>query len=410
MKKSSVKNIKKKMNLNPYSKCPSMKNNNLIKKYIANFESYNNIINKKILSLNKNNNITNNLTNNINILKSPIKTTKKEDANSSKQYTMKIDLRRLKSNDNNKSYSTSINIINNFNMNINQIKQIQLNSTTNNNKNFINFGTSLPNNLNNTNNKILLFNKELSHCNNTNMSSTNRNNNFFNHKKILLSTLNKKINSPETSKINSYISISSGDFLKIKKTVIQKRHKKNKMNFPKNNYSNLSSNLSGIILSIKKHHHSVKNKGKSANKEKRISLIGVNNKKIKKFKKVDINNDILEVKRKQKKQKYSSVDKDIMCKDSKQLFSDRINYKKVNSSKLKKNISSFIKIKKVNRQNNINKSSSSNIITRRIHSGYRTSVNHNSKLFNKNVNNGTSILINSYIKYSNFYNKKVNKK
>ena len=412
MKKSFVKNIKKMVNLNAGSKYNSIKNNNLIKKYIVNFDSYNNIINKNILSSNNNNNITNNITNNLSICKSPVKTTRKEEVYSTKQYTMKLDLGRLKSNDNNQDFSTSINIINNFNMNINQLKQMQLNSTTNNNHNIINFGTSLSNNLNNTNNKILLSNNELSPCNNTNMNNTNRNNNFLNHKKLLISTLNKKMNSPEGSKISSYISISSGEFLKIKKTVIQKRHKKNEMNFPKNNFSNISSNVSGIIYNNKQHNNSAKNKGKSANKEKRIPLIGLNYKKIKTFKKADISSDILKLKRKQKEQKYSSVDKEIMCKDSKQLFSDRINYKKMNSSKFKNNISGIIKIKKVNGHNNNSKSSSSNIITRRIHSGNRTTVNQNNhKLFNKNlINNGSNILINSYIKYSNFHNKMINKK
>ena len=412
MKKSFVKNIKKMVNLNAGSKYNSIKNNNLIKKYIVNFDSYNNIINKNILSSNNNNNITNNITNNLSICKSPVKTTRKEEVYSTKQYTMKLDLGRLKSNDNNQDFSTSINIINNFNMNINQLKQMQLNSTTNNNHNIINFGTSLSNNLNNTNNKILLSNNELSPCNNTNMNNTNRNNNFLNHKKLLISTLNKKMNSPEGSKISSYISISSGEFLKIKKTVIQKRHKKNEMNFPKNNFSNVSSNVSGIIYNNKQHNNSAKNKGKSANKEKRIPLIGLNYKKIKTFKKADISSDILKLKRKQKEQKYSSVDKEIMTKDSKQLFSDRMNYKKMNSSKFKNNISGIIKIKKVNGHNNNSKSSSSNIITRRIHSGNRTTVNQNNhKLFNKNViNNGSNILINSYIKYSNFHNKMINKK
>ena len=412
MKKTFVKNIKKLANANN-NKCNSIKNNNnLIKKYIVNFDSSNNnnIINKNFLSSNNNNNITNNITNNISIIKSPIKTSRKEEISFSKQYTMKLDLGRLKSNDNNQDYSTSINIINNFNMNINQLKQMQLNSTTNNNN--INFGTSLSNNLNNTNNKILLSNNELSPNNNTNMNNTNRNNNFFNHKKLLISTLNKKINSPEGSKISNYISISSGEFFKIKKTVIQKRHKKNEMNFQKNNFSNISSNISSIIYNNNKQkNNSTKNKGKSANKDKRIPLIGLNYKKIKPVKKSDIRKDLLTLKRKQKDQKYSSVDKEIMKKDSKQLFSNRLNYKKMNSSKFKNSISSIIKIKKVNGHNN-NKSSSGNIIARRINSGNKTTVNHNNhKFFNKNIiNNGSNILINSYIKYSNLHNKMTNKK
>ena len=146
----------------------------------------------------------------------------------------------------------------------------------------------------NTNNKILLSNNELSPNNNTNMNNTNRNNNFFNHKKLLISTLNKKINSPESSKISNYISISSGEFFKIKKTVIQKRHKKNEMNFQKNNFSNISSNISSIIYNNNKQkNNSTNNKGKSANKDKRIPLIGLNYKKIKPVKKSDIRKDLL---------------------------------------------------------------------------------------------------------------------
>jgi hypothetical protein len=300
-------------------------------------------------------------------------------------------------------------------MNINQLKPMQINSTTNNNNNIINFGTSLSNNINNTNNRVLLSNNnELSPCNNnTNLSNTNRNNNFFNHKKLLISTLNKKMNSPESSKISNYISISSGEFFKIKKSVIQKRHKKNEMNFPKHNFSNISSNISGIMYnSNKQHNNSSKNKGKSANRDKRIPLIGLNYKKIKTVKRPDLTKDLLKLKRKQKDQKYSSVDKDFISKETKQLFSDRLHCKKVNSSKFKNNISSIIKIKKVNGHNN-NKSSSSNIITRRINSGNKTTVNHNNthKLFSKNIiNNGSNILINSYIKYTNFHNKIINKK
>ena len=412
IKKSFVKNIKKMANLNG-NKC-TIKNNNLIKKYIVNFDSNNNIINKNILSANNNNNITNNFTNNISLVKSPMKTTKKEDPYSSKQYTMKLDLVRIKSNENNRDYSTSINIINNFNMNINQLKQMQLNSTTNNNNNIINFGSSLSNNINSNNRVLLSNNNEFSPCNNNNpnLSNTNRNNNFFNHKKLLISTLSKKMNSPESSKISNYISISSGEFFKIKKSVIKKRHKKNEMNFPKHNFSNISSNISAIMYnSNKQQNSSLKNKGKSANKDKRIPLIGLNYKKIKTVKKPDLNNEILKLKRKQKEQKYSSADKDFISKDSKQLFSDRLHYKKVNSSKFNNNISTIIKIKKVNGQNS--KSSSSNILTRRINSGNKTTVNHNNihKLFSKNaINNGSNILINSYIKYSNFHNKMINKK
>ena len=336
---------------------------------------------------------------------------------------MKLNLDRLKSNDNNQDFSTSfnnnINNINNVYINLNQLKQIQLNSITNNNN--INFGTSMTNNLNNTNTKILLSNNNLypNSNSNSNMNFTNRNNNIFNHKKLLISTLNKKINSQEKGKIGNYISISSGEFFKIKKAVISKKHKKNEgnnNNIKKNNFSNINSNISGILYNHLRQNNSTKNKIYSANKDKRIPLIGLNYKKIKPAKKSHITNDLFSLKKKQKEQKYSSVDKGIIKKDSaKQLFLNKFNYKKINSLKNngkmdnKVNSSSIIKIKKVN--GNHTKSSSSNIISRRINSGNKTTVNHkkNSKFFYKNIINSGNMLINSYINYSNIHSKKTNK-
>ena len=418
VKKNFAKNIKKMANIN--NKYHLIKNNsNIIQKFLSNFDINNNNFNKNFLSSNNNN-----ITNNINIIKSPLKPTKKNEICFSKQYTMKLNLDRLKSNDNNQDFSTSfnnnINNINNVYINLNQLKQIQLNSITNNNN--INFGTSMTNNLNNTNTKILLSNNDLypNSNSNSNMNFTNRNNNFFNHKKLLISTLNKKINSQEKGKIGNYISISSGEFFKIKKAVISKKHKKNEgnnnNNIKKNNFSNINSNISGILYNHLRQNNSTKNKIYSANKDKRIPLIGLNYKKIKPAKKSHITNDLFTLKKKQKEQKYSSVDKGIIKKDSaKQLFLNKFNYKKINSLKNngkmdnKVNSSSIIKIKKVN--GNHTKSSSSNIISRRINSGNKTTVNHkkNSKFFYKNIINSGNMLINSYINYSNIHSKKTNK-
>ena len=422
-KKTFVKNIKKMSNMNN-KKDNSIKNKNLIQKYIYNFDS-NNINN---LNLDKNflSSNNNNITHNISIIKSPIKTSKKDEKFISKQYNKNLNLDRLKSNDNNQDFSTSfnnINNINNINININQLKQMQINSITNiNNK--INFGTSITNNLNNTNTKILISNNEMSPISIPNMNYTNRENNFFNHKKLLISTLNKKINSPEGKKIGNYISISSGEFFKIKKTVISKRHTKKELNFNKNNFSNISSNISGIIYNNNQQNKSTKNKGNSANKDRRIPLIGLNYKKIKPVKKTHINNDLFNLKRKQKDNKYMSVDKGIIKKDkskdkdnkTKQLFSHRLNYKKINSSKFirqkenKINISNIIKIKKVN--GHTNKSNSTNIISRRINSGNKTTIIHkkNLKFLINNIMNSGNLLINSYINYSNFHSKNSNKK
>ena len=418
-KKTFVKNIKKMANINN-NKNNSIKNKNIIQKYIYNYDS-NNINN---INLDKNFLSSNNstITHNISIIKSPIKTSRKDEIFISKQYNKNLNLDRLKSNDNNQDFSTSfnnINNINNINININQLKQMQINSITNINNN-INFGTSITNNLNNTNTKIIISNNEMSPQSNPNINYINRDNNFFNHKKLLISTLNKKVNSPEGKKIGNYISISSGEFFKIKKTVISKRHTKKELNFNKNNFSNVSSNISGIIYNHNQKNKSTKNKGNSANKDRRIPLIGLNYKKIEPEKKTYVNNDLFTLKRKHKENKYMSVDKGIIKKDkdkennSKQLFSHRLNYKKINSSKYinqkdnKINVSSIIKIKKVN--GHTNKSNSTNIISRRINSGNKTTVIHkkNPKFFINNIMNSGNELINSYINYSNFHSKNQN--
>ena len=175
---------------------------------------------------------------------------------------MKLNLSRLKSNDNNQEFSTSFNNnINIINININQLKQMKLNSITNNN---INFGTSLSNNLNNTNKNILLSNNDLTPMANSNMNYTNKNN-FFNHKKLLISTLTKKIKSPEIKKRNNNINLSAGKFIKIKKAILSRRHKKDEINLKKHNYSNVKYNVSGI-----NHNNSMTNRDNSGNKNKII--------------------------------------------------------------------------------------------------------------------------------------------
>ena len=410
-KKSIPKNVKQMLNMN--HKCHLVKNNsNLMQKYFSNFDmnNNNNILNKKYISSNYDNK-----TNNISIIKAPIKETKKKEMYFSKQYTMKLNLDKLKSNiDINQDFSTSfnnnINNINNIYINLDHLKQIQLNSITNNNN--INFGTSLTNNLNNTNNTKIFFGNNDFYPNSIgNLNITNRNNNFLDHKKLLITTLNKKINSQEKSKIGNYISISSGEFFKIKKTVISKRHKKNDSNIiQKKNFSNASSNISRILGNHLRN-NSTKNKVNSANKDKRIPLIGLNYKKINTIKKSHINNDLFILKRKQPK--YSSVDKGMIKKDNaKQLFLNRFNYKKINSTKNSTKINNMMnannvfKIKKVNE--NHNKSSSCNIVSRKINSGNKTTANHkkNSQFFYKNIINSGNMLINSYINYSNYPNKK----
>ena len=388
-KKTLGKSIKKMTNIS--SKNNSIKNNNnLIEKYIINFAiKKNNKFSKNFLS-------PNNITNNINIIKSPIKSFNKGEIILSNQY-------RLKSKDNNLDFSTSLNNINKK-ASINKFKPMQLNSFTNNN----NIGTSMSYNLDNTNTKIFLSNNEISL--NTNLNNTNKNNDFFNHKKLLISNLSKKKISPECSKIGNYIKNSSSHFLKIKKTVISKKnnHNHNKeINSQKNIFSILSPNISRIIYKNKQQINSSKKRVKSQNKEKKIPLIEINYKKLNTIKK-----NLLILSKKNNNKNNSSVDKKSVKKDkdiSKKLFSNRLNFKKINSSKLirKKdnNTSNILKIKKLNNQN---KSSSGNITTRRLNSGNKRLSYHNNKFLNKNITD--NILINSFIKYKNIQNKMKNKK
>ena len=122
-------------------------------------------------------------------------------------------------------------------MNINQFKQIQLNSPTNNNNNFINFGTSFQNNLNNTNNKILLSNNELSHCNNTNMNSA------------------RKIPSYKTNISN--LNNSSQD---LQKKLVKKRRNSVIINFPNNKNNKKKDNLLSLInFNIQKSNQNLNN-------------------------------------------------------------------------------------------------------------------------------------------------------
>ena len=401
IKKYNVRNVKRISSMN--KKYNLIKNNsNLIKKYISNIENISNN-NKNFLSSN------NNIINNISIIKSPLRTSRKASNCFSNQYNMKLNLSRLKSNDNNQEFSTSFNNnnINIINININQLKQMKLNSITNNN---INFGTSLSNNLNNTNKNILLSNNDLTPMANSNMNYTNKNN-FFNHKKLLISTLTKKIKSPEIKKRNNNINLSAGKFIKIKKAILSRRHKKDEINLKKHNYSNVKYNVSGI-----NHNNSMTNRDNSGNKNKIIPLLGFNNEKNKAIKQSNFTKDLFTLKRKNKNQKMS-FEKDILKKkkdNSTQVLSNRLKFKKVKSSKIirekenKGNISNIIKIKKVK-----NKYSSENIISKRINSGNKTSsVNnkYNANLINKNKIDSSNILINSYLNYSKFHSKIANKK
>ena len=371
-KKSRVRNIKnKKYNL--------IKNNsNLVKKYISNLENYSNI-NKNFLS-------SNNIINNISIIKSPLRTSRKESNYFFNKNNMKLNLSRLKSSDNNQEFSTSFNNnINIINININQLKQMKLNSITNNN---INFCTSMANNLNNTNTKILLSNNELSPIINSNINYTNKNN-FFNHKKLLISKLTKKLDSSEIKKRNNNnINITSGKFIKIKNGIISKRHKKSEINFKKHNFSNAKSNTSGIKYNYK--NNSMTNRDNYGNKNKIIPLLDLNFKKNKAMKHSNFTNDLFTLKGKNKNQKYSFEKENLKKNSSRQIFSNRLNFKKFNSSKIirkkdSKSISNnIIKIKKIN-----SKYSSENIITRRINSGNKTSF--------KNKYNTTLMNIFKYI-------------
>ena len=388
IKKTFAKNIKKISD--------KINKKKSIKRNIFNFTLKNNNLNIHFLSPN------NNIINNINIIKSPIKYSNKGEIVLPNQY-------RIKSIDNHQDFSTSLNNINSMN-NIKKFQNMQLNSFNNNNSNNINIGTSMSNYLDNSNTKILISNNELVTYN-FNMNSTNRNNNFFNHKKLLLSTLNKKTNSPECSKISNYMRISSGKPFKIKKTVISKKNKNFKLSTQKNNISNLSPNISHIIFNNKKQINTSRKKIKS-NKDKKIPVIGINNKKTKKLKKNVINNKVLNLDKKQKEKITSSVDKKNIKKNkdiiSKQLFSNRLNFKKINSLKLirkKENISfNIFNIKKLN---NHNKSSSVNLNPKKISSLSKKSIHHNNKFFNRNIND--NVLINSFIKYKNIQSKISNK-
>ena len=377
-------------------------NSNITKKYLMNFDSNNNInINMNINFLSANNN----LTNNINIIKSPIKTPKKSEICISKQYTMKFDLGRLKSNNGNnkQNFSNSLSGISNLNNLNNKLKNIQFNSTTNNNMNF-----SYMSNNNNNNN--------LSPCN-SNMSITSRKNHFFNHKKLLIATLSKKLNSPQPNKMDKYINISSGDFLKIRKTIISKRHKKSEMNFKNRDFSNIMSNISGSgLINLNNINSRQQNKG-IKNKNRKIPLIGLNF-NFKKIKSNKNNNETFSAgKKKEKEKKHLSFGKGNI--NVKQFLTSKLNYKKLNMKNKNDDNSNVITIKKVNKYNNKTKSK---IIDKRINSGNRTTVNnHNSNTkmfkginmfldsskFNKKIINSDNVLVNSFIK---FQRKTCNKK
>ena len=405
IKKSVYNNIKKIVKIN--NKYNNIKNdNNLNKNYLFNSENSNIAykINNNFLSSN-----IKNITNNISIIKSPKTTFKKDNIIFSKLYNMKLESGKLKQKDNNQDFSFSFNNINN--KNIEELRQMQSNSTTNNIN--INFCTSMSNNLNNTTNKIILSNEVSPHFSNNN---TNRNNNLFNIRKLLLlSTLNKNINSPEKSKICKYVNVSSGDFLKINKNVESKRkNKNNKLNF-KNNFSNLSSNISRII-----NHRQQKSieqfKGNSSLKVKKMPLMELNSRKIKNSKKSNLNNSILTLKKIKKERKYSSVDKEIVKKyNSKNLFLNRLNFKKIDSSFFIKekehNSSSIIKIRKGKQYNN--NSCLNNIIIKVINSGNKNMINHinDYKLSHKNniINYNNGLMNDNNNEYSNFL-KKRNKK
>ena len=396
MKQSLYKEIRKHNSI-------KTNNSNITKKYLMNFDSNNNInINMNINFLSSNNN----LTNNINIIKSPIKTPKKSEICISKQYTMKFDLNRLKSNNGNnkQNISNSLSGINNLNnINMNKLKNIQFNSTTNNNMNF----------------SYMSNNNNLSPCN-SNMSITSRKNNFFNHKKLLIATLNKKIKSPQPNKMDKYINISSGDFLKIRKTIISKRHKKNEMNFKNRDFSNIMSNISGSGLINLNNITSRQQKNNIKNKNKKIPLIGLNF-NFKKIKQTKNNNETFSAgKKKEKEKKHISFGKGNI--NIKQFLTSKLNYKKINmKNKNEENDNNVITIKKVNKYNS-NKQKNK-VIDKRINSGNKTTVNNhntNTKLFkginmlldnskfNKKIINSNDVLVNSFIKFQRkTYNKKL---
>lgn len=373
-------------------------NSNITKKYLMNFDSNNNInINMNINFLSSNNN----LTNNINIIKSPIKTPRQNEICFSKQYTMKFDLGKLKSNNGNnkQNFSNSLSGISNLNnINMSKLKKIQFNSTTNNNMN-MNFS-------------YMSNNNNLSPCN-SNMSITSRKNHFFNHKKLLIATLNKKIKSPQPNKMDKYINISSGDFLKIKKTIISKRHKKNDMNFKNRDFSNIMSNISGSgLINLNNINSRPQNKS-IKNKNKKIPLIGLNF-NFKKIKPTKNSNETFSTGKKKEKEK-----KHLSFGNVKQFLTSKLNYKKLDmKNKNEESSNNVITIKKVNKYSG-NKSKSK-IINKRINSGNKTTVsnNTNSKLFkginmlldgskfSKNNINSNDVLVNSFIKFQKKANKK----
>ena len=373
-------------------------NSNITKKYLMNFDSNNNInINMNINFLSSNNN----LTNNINIIKSPIKTPRQNEICFSKQYTMKFDLGKLKSNNGNnkQNFSNSLSGISNLNnINMSKLKKIQFNSTTNNNMN-MNFS-------------YMSNNNNLSPCN-SNMSITSRKNHFFNHKKLLIATLNKKIKSPQPNKMDKYINISSGDFLKIKKTIISKRHKKNDMNFKNRDFSNIMSNISGSgLINLNNINSRPQNKS-IKNKNKKIPLIGLNF-NFKKIKPTKNSNETFSTGKKKEKEK-----KHLSFGNVKQFLTSKLNYKKLDmKNKNEESSNNIITIKKVNKYSG-NKSKSK-IINKRINSGNKTTVSNytNSKLFkginmlldgskfSKNNINSNDVLVNSFIKFQKKANKK----
>ena len=377
-------------------------NSNITKKYLMNFDSNNNInINMNINFLSANNN----LTNNINIIKSPLKSPKKNDTYFSKQYTMKFDFGHIKSNsgNNRQNFSNSLNSINNLNnmnnINMNKFKNIQFNSTTNNNMNF----------------SYLSNNNNLSPCN-SNMSITSKKNNFFNHKKLLIATLSKKIKSPQPSKIDKYMNISSGDFLKIRKTLIAKRHRKNEMNFKNRDFSNIMSNKSGSgLINLNNINSRAQSKIIKA-KNKKIPIIGLNlnSKKLKQMK--NTNETFSTSKKREKEKKHLSFGKGGI--NVKQFLTSKINYKKLSTKNNDENSHSVIMIKKMNKYNS-NKIKSK-INEKRVNSGNKTTVNNqNTKLFRginmfldnskfyQKILNSNNVLVNSFIK---FQRKTTNKK
>jgi hypothetical protein len=278
---------------------------------------------------------------------------------------------------------------------MNKLKNINFNST-NNNMNF-----------------SYMSNNNISPCNSnmSNMSITSRKNNFFNHKKLLIATLNKKIKSPQPTKMDKYINISSGDYLKIRKTIISKRQRKNEMNYKNNDFSNIMSNKSGNgLINLNNINSRPQNKS-NKNKNKKIPLIGLNF-IFNKFKQTKNTNETFSAgKKKEKEKKHLSFGKDNI--NVKQFLTSKLNYKKLNmKNNIDENNKNIITIKKVNKYNS--SKSKSKIIDKRINSGNKTTVNNqniNSKFFkginilldnskfNKKIINSNDVLVNSFIKF-----------